>query len=151
MDYSIILLIAFIVILLIPTTKSRSAPKKEVLHLEEFREFKKDYMQSYIWKDKRELVKTRDNYMCQKCGTSSQLHVHHMWGYEQIPNEPIEALITLCKGCHLREHQKVGFPDSVIGYYEFNHPIQPRSFKAVVPLSRGVFKPKRNKVEILDI
>lgn len=71
------------------------------------------------WKAKRQEIIDRDWGMCQKCMTSKNLDVHHKqyitgrmaWEYEDF------YLITLCRTCHLEEHQtkeiKVGGPDLV--------------------------------------
>lgn len=85
---------------------------------------KAEYLSSKEWRLKRIQVKERDNYSCQLCGTTKDLHVHHMSGYDQIPNEPIESLITLCKFCHKAEHDKVGYPKTYSDYMKFNHPIK---------------------------
>ena len=61
------------------------------------------------WIQKRKEIIALDNYTCSDCGRNSNdvvLQVHHLkyingkfpWEY------PIEDLITLCKGCHAREH-----------------------------------------------
>lgn len=62
------------------------------------------------WREKREEILQRDNYMCQCCGRHASesvvLHVHHLtyirgcqpWDY------PAYALQTLCAGCHSGEH-----------------------------------------------
>lgn len=85
---------------------------------------KAEYLSSKEWRLKRIQVKERDNYACQLCGTTRHLHVHHMSGYDQIPNETIDCLITLCKFCHKAEHDKVGYPKTYSDYMKFNHPIK---------------------------
>lgn len=85
---------------------------------------KAEYLSSKEWRLKRIQVKERDNYACQLCGTTEDLHVHHMSGYDQIPNEPIDCLITLCNVCHKAEHDKVGYPKTYSDYMKFNHPIK---------------------------
>lgn len=73
-----------------------------------------DYNQSKYYRDSRWLLKRnnileRDRYTCIRCSkkcASSELHVHYLnyvkgkkaWEYPDI--EPI----TLCKGCHSKEH-----------------------------------------------
>ena len=85
---------------------------------------KAEYLSSKEWKTKRIQVKDRDNYSCQICGSTKDLHVHHMSGYDLIPNEPISCLITLCSVCHKAEHDKVGYPKTYSDYMKFNHPIK---------------------------
>lgn len=61
----------------------------------------------------RQLVLERDNWTCQKCGTTTemaQLHVHHIIPYAQNKmqaNDP-DSCITLCKKCHEKVHQQDG-------------------------------------------
>lgn len=61
------------------------------------------------WYCFREKVLKRDSYECARCGKTQKekdLQVHHLhyikgrkpWDY------PIQELITLCKGCHAKEH-----------------------------------------------
>ena len=61
----------------------------------------------------RQIVLKRDDYMCQKCGATTeiaQLHVHHIIPYVQNKmqaNDP-DSCITLCKECHKKVHQQEG-------------------------------------------
>ena len=89
-----------------------------------FKWHKAEYLSSKEWRLKRIQVKERDNYACQLCGATGDLHVHHMSGYDQIPNEPIDCLITLCNVCHKSEHDKIGYPKTYSDYIKFNHPIK---------------------------
>jgi len=64
----------------------------------------------------RKLVLKRDNYTCQKCGTTDvELHCHHYEGVEINPIESADAdnCITLCKACHNNIHKadKCGIKD----------------------------------------
>lgn len=64
------------------------------------------YLQSDKWKKIRQIVLTRDGFVCQVCGTSESLEIHHM-SYENIYHEEdnnYEDLITLCKYHHGLEH-----------------------------------------------
>ena len=58
----------------------------------------------------RQLCFERDNWECQKCGTTENLHCHHINGYTQnkILVNDIENVITLCKSCHKEVHSEVG-------------------------------------------
>lgn len=88
---------------------------------------KAEYLTSKEWKLKRIQVKDRDNHACQVCGSTNDLHVHHMSGYNLIPNEPISCLITLCNVCHKDQHNKIGYPKTYSDYMKFNHPIKPNN------------------------
>jgi len=58
----------------------------------------------------RKLCFERDNWECQKCGATINLHCHHINGYTQnkILANDIDNVITLCKSCHKRVHSEVG-------------------------------------------
>lgn len=126
----IILLLVVIEIVSITRTKKPKLdlPPLEIDHnqnqLTMFMWRKAEYLSSKEWKLKRIQVKERDNHSCQLCGSTKDLHVHHMSGYDQIPNEPIDCLITLCNVCHKAEHDKIGYPKTYSDYMKFNHPIK---------------------------
>jgi 5-methylcytosine-specific restriction endonuclease McrA len=63
-----------------------------------------DYLQSEEWKEKANRIKQRDNNKCTRCGSTEKLEVHHL-SYDNIYNEPDEDLTTLCRECHLKEHE----------------------------------------------
>lgn len=67
--------------------------------------FYNDYMASDMWQDIRERVFRRDEYKCRKCGTAKNLCVHHIT-YEHLGYEKGADLITLCKECHKKVHEK---------------------------------------------
>lgn len=58
------------------------------------------------WLETRKRILRRDNHMCQMCGSHENLNMHHRyylymhypWAYND------NALITLCKSCHLLVH-----------------------------------------------
>jgi len=62
------------------------------------------YLRDPHWKLTREAVLRRDK-ACTRCGTTENLQVHHKT-YAHVGNEPLEDLITLCKGCHNLEHKR---------------------------------------------
>ncbi len=64
-----------------------------------FNEIWKVYWESETWKDRALKVKERDNFLCQECGTSKDLQVHHLT-YERRWCERLEDLLTLCEPCH---------------------------------------------------
>ena len=55
----------------------------------------------------RQMVLERDNYECQKCGSTESLHCHHLEGIHWNPLESadIDKCITLCKSCHIEVHK----------------------------------------------
>lgn len=70
------------------------------------------------WRAKREEILKLDNYKCVICGSTDELQVHHRqyhfverlgvkkmpWDYDNI------YLITLCKKCHERGHNRYDIP-----------------------------------------
>ena len=91
-----------------------------------YQHMKRQYLQSPKWNKKRLAVLQRDQYTCQSCGvTNVPLHVHHMSGYELIPNEPTTCLISLCETCHTAEHDRHGYPSTQHEYFTYNHPVGP--------------------------
>jgi len=87
----------------------------------DFLQLKKRYLASKEWQDKRKLVLTRDNYTCQHCGSTHNLNVHHMRGYDLIPFEPISYLLTLCSTCHTKEHNQTSFPKTLSEYMNYGY------------------------------
>lgn len=57
------------------------------------------YLNSEKWKEKRERVLKRDNYVCKACERNKATQVHHI-SYEFIYNEPLFDLVSVCKPCH---------------------------------------------------
>ena len=60
------------------------------------------YLGSAVWQAKRERVLRRDNWTCQECNHVAQ-EVHHLT-YENIGNEAMADLVSLCHRCHRRLH-----------------------------------------------
>lgn len=57
------------------------------------------YLKSALWREKRELVFQRDNYLCQSCLTARATEVHHL-SYAHWRNEPLFELVSICNDCH---------------------------------------------------
>ena len=89
--------------------KKNLTEKKEEMLKNNFKygdEYEK-YLQTEHWKKQKQLVKERDK-ICQKCGSTQNLHVHHksyknLW----IAEEEINDLVLLCKDCHEAEHLRL--------------------------------------------
>lgn len=72
-----------------------------------------DLLQTDEWRNKRASIIKRDHGKCRWCGCHDYLQVHHRY-YCRWPNErmvdpwdyPDEALITLCRNCHKKAHEK---------------------------------------------
>jgi hypothetical protein len=63
------------------------------------------YLQSEVWREKRLLVLQRDNFICQGCLKVPATEVHHL-NYEDVPNELLFDLVSLCSSCHKRTHRR---------------------------------------------
>ncbi|WP_259069929.1 HNH endonuclease [Mucilaginibacter sp. X4EP1] len=74
------------------------------------------------WKSKRNEIMTRDNGCCVICGGTEELQVHHRQyqyvkaakGFKVPWDYPDHLLITLCKSCHQRGHNKFKVPILII-------------------------------------
>lgn len=83
--------------------RKKSVKRKPVSKKEKY----KKHIASPYWKAVRSLVLIRDKRKCKKCGATKLLHVHHL-SYKHMGKEHLhmEDLITLCKTCHEKEHDK---------------------------------------------
>ncbi|GEQ87434.1 hypothetical protein ULMS_29420 [Patiriisocius marinistellae] len=63
-----------------------------------------EYLTSHKWKELREKVKLRDNFLCQECKSEKAEEVHHLT-YENIFNEKLSDLISVCSDCHKKLHK----------------------------------------------
>jgi 5-methylcytosine-specific restriction endonuclease McrA len=52
----------------------------------------------------RKRVLERDGWRCQNCGSSKDLHVHHLAKRSKLGDDALNNLITLCVICHQRQH-----------------------------------------------
>lgn len=64
-----------------------------------------NYLRSNEWVEKRDRVLKRDNYTCQSCLICPADDVHHLT-YEHKFEEFCFELISLCRDCHKRIHNK---------------------------------------------
>ena len=58
----------------------------------------------------RNQVLERDRWRCQLCGTSNDLHVHHVKSRSRLGRDTMRNLITLCVKCHETVHRTRGRP-----------------------------------------
>lgn len=65
-----------------------------------------DYIHSEQWQSVRRRRLQLDGYQCQRCGTGTNLVVHHIsYAHLGQPGE-VEDLVTLCKACHSEVHEE---------------------------------------------
>lgn len=70
---------------------------------------KPSYMKSKEWDTLRRSILHRDNYTCQKCNIKNvPLDVHHIT-YIRFTKEKTENLISICRSCHTRLHNELGY------------------------------------------
>lgn len=91
------------------------------------------FLKTKYWMGVRQLVITRDGNKCTRCDNTKRLQAHHIT-YENHFNEHnhLEDLITLCKSCHLEEHEVLNKKKEEL-YSQYNIPIIP------------IIKPKKKK------
>lgn len=81
-----------------------------------------EYLQSDYWDSIKNQVLERDDYRCRLCNSNKKLKVHHRT-YNNLGQEKLEDLLTLCGKCHFDYHHKVvltvdySTPQSVIKRY----------------------------------
>ena len=63
-----------------------------------------EYIKSSEWQETRQRILKRDAFRCVLCGTTKNLHVHHIT-YENLGEEKDADLVTLCDYCHKRLHE----------------------------------------------
>ncbi|MEE9364856.1 MAG: hypothetical protein V3U92_19825 [Cellulophaga sp.] len=63
-----------------------------------------EYLTSNKWKELREKVKERDEFLCQECKTKKAEEVHHLT-YENVFDEKLSDLISVCSDCHKELHK----------------------------------------------
>lgn len=69
------------------------------------------YLNSPRWQALRQKVFKEYGYRCDQCGSSKNLHVHHIT-YENLGEENISDLVPLCEDCHKKLHN----PNDSIDY-----------------------------------
>jgi 5-methylcytosine-specific restriction endonuclease McrA len=53
----------------------------------------------------RRRVLERDGWRCQNCGSTKDLHMHHIEKRSKLGDDDLDNLITLCATCHQRQHR----------------------------------------------
>jgi 5-methylcytosine-specific restriction endonuclease McrA len=64
-----------------------------------------EHMKSDYWRKIRFQAFQRDKHKCRHCGSGMNLVCHHIT-YENLGNESLDDLLTLCKRCHYNVHQE---------------------------------------------
>jgi len=86
------------------------------------------YIQSPAWRAKRAEKIILQGGSCEHCGTTGNLHVHHL-SYVRLGREKMEDLQVLCKRCHSRLHCRAVRPRHVRGRGAMSWPRAPKQKK----------------------
>lgn len=62
------------------------------------------YLESNIWKRKRDWILNKNDFKCERCGDKAKF-VHHKT-YDRVGYEKPEDLMTVCLSCHGKEHSE---------------------------------------------
>lgn len=79
--------------------------RKQPTTKEEHKKRYLEYLQSNEWFAKRAKVLDRDQYICQGCLSKTATQVHHLT-YDNVFNEFLWQLVSICEECHKRKHNK---------------------------------------------
>ncbi len=71
--------------------------------------FKRKYLRSKAWEQKRQKRFKLDKYCCALCYSEENLECHHIT-YKNLGHEPLENLRTVCRECHQEIHDTYGYP-----------------------------------------
>lgn len=64
-----------------------------------------EYLRSEAWREKRRQILERDGGICQGCRCTRAVHVHHLT-YDNVGDELLFQLISLCETCHDKTHKE---------------------------------------------
>lgn len=107
---------------LITTTKSTPHPVptdryelSEITYNTMFisREERNKYLASPQWKELKQTKLRQSYYICQVCGTTKKLELHHLT-YERLTKERLEDVVILCRHCHQLQHDTYGLSRDTI-------------------------------------
>ena len=77
---------------------------------------KTEYLKSELWNKKRVDRLAYDNFTCQLCNKiGHSLDVHHI-SYKRLHYENLDDLRSVCRPCHTRLHEELGYPQDMDDY-----------------------------------
>jgi 5-methylcytosine-specific restriction endonuclease McrA len=92
--------------------KAKQDESKEIYEIEKHLNYLKtktyfyrNHLQSEYWKNIRRHALERDNRICQSCKKEQATEVHHLT-YKNLGNESLDELISYCRACHEKVHEK---------------------------------------------
>lgn len=114
-----------------------------------------DYQNKTRYNGNYYVVFRRDGCKCSMCGSTDNLCVHHIDGYdkEKPENSDENKMITLCRSCHIQVHRSgLPIPENIlerIGYYDSNEMLLPDCYPDVTQSkSKSKSKEKEKELEI---
>ena len=69
---------------------------------------KSEHMQSQYWFNLKQYRLALANYVCESCGTSGPLELHHV-DYSNLLAENINDVRVICRQCHQTVHNRLGY------------------------------------------
>lgn len=80
----------------------------------------------HIYNGNGKIALERDSFKCTRCSSKTKLNIHHIDGngsthLEELQNNELSNLITLCASCHAREHrlnEKNGKTSKYVGVWK---------------------------------
>jgi len=116
--------------------KSINAKKHREKHKEKINARDLEYHNQERFGGNKYKVLERDNHTCQHCGNTKRLVVHHIdkSGQDEKPNNDMSNLITLCRSCHARIHQKVPWNKKEISKEDIIKALEGREVKEAAEL-----------------
>lgn len=88
--------------------KEQKEREQDDILLSLFKNNKSQYMKSEMWQSKRLEVLRRDNHKCVVCNKKDNLDIHHI-SYENVGNESLDDLVTVCRKHHQLIHDRYGY------------------------------------------
>ena len=74
---------------------------------------KSEHMQSQYWFNLKQYRLALANYVCESCGTSGPLELHHV-DYSNLLAENINDVRVICRQCHQTVHNRLGYDRTTI-------------------------------------
>lgn len=74
--------------------------------------FYAEYLKSEAWRAKREDAFRHYGRKCDRCGSTRNLHIHHL-SYARLGREEMEDLQVLCHDCHEKRHDRTFLRDGI--------------------------------------
>lgn len=88
------------------SAERKAAVDEELKALKVFNQAEyEEYLRSPEWRDKRDIVMKRDNYVCQGCLNARATDIHHKT-YSHLYRELLFQLISVCRKCHKILHNR---------------------------------------------